>query len=31
VTELGVRSLRPDWPTVLDETEDAFRRYRTWA
>jgi hypothetical protein len=31
LAEVGVRPLRPDWQAVLDETEDAFRRYRTWA
>jgi hypothetical protein len=30
VTELGVRPLRPDWLAVLDATEAAFLRWRTW-
>jgi hypothetical protein len=29
--DLGVRSLRPDWAAVLDETEGLFLRYRRWS
>jgi hypothetical protein len=30
LAELDVRPCRPDWATVLDSAEAAFRRWRTW-